>query len=105
MSSNDTRDDRHDLLTNRRCSMLSLLTRFMHFARGRDRAQPSRRHKTSCHLLAERLEERCVPAAGVTEFGGLTANSFPFQIALGPDSNIWFAEASANKIGRLNLAS
>ena len=33
----------------------------------------------------ERLEERCVPSAGISEFGGLTATSGPLGITLGPE--------------------
>jgi virginiamycin B lyase len=30
-----------------------------------------------------------------------TDHAFPSQIAVGPDGNLWFAESTANKIGRL----
>jgi streptogramin lyase len=38
----------------------------------------------------------------VTEFSsGITAASEPRAIAAGPDGNLWFGEASANKVGRI----
>ena len=43
-----------------------------------------------------------MPAVGVTEFSaGLTTDSEPTGITLGPDGNIWFTEQQANKIGRI----
>src|SRR5262249_55924297 len=53
---------------------------------------------------------RITPAGVITEFSaGITPGSNPFGIAVGPDGNIWFAEASTvgtptSQIGRLNLA-
>jgi hypothetical protein len=37
----------------------------------------------------------------ITECDLPTANSYPYEITAGPDGNIWFAEAGANKIGRI----
>jgi virginiamycin B lyase len=58
------------------------------------------------HLVVECLEERCVPSAGITEFGGLTGG-LAGAIALGPDGNLWFTEGepTVNRIGRLNPVS
>jgi streptogramin lyase len=51
----------------------------------------------------------CLPAAvqaapTIDEFGGLTADSGVRGIAVGPDGNIWFAEATAMRVGRMNTA-
>src|ERR1700694_5282004 len=56
-------------------------------------------------LLLERLEERCLLSALISEYGGLTPNSAPTDITLGPDGNLWFTEEFASKIGRINLAT
>lgn len=41
----------------------------------------------------------------ITEFSaGITASSQPHGIALGPDGNLWFAEFTAGKIGRITPA-
>jgi len=41
----------------------------------------------------------------ITEFfAGITANSGPLSIVLGPDGNLWFTEQSANQIGRITTA-
>ena len=39
-----------------------------------------------------------------TEFSIPTANSTPFGITAGPDGNLWFAEQSAARIGRITTA-
>jgi hypothetical protein len=41
----------------------------------------------------------------VTEFPLPTASSFPFGIAAGPDSNLWFTEYRGNSIGRVEVGS
>ena len=47
---------------------------------------------------------RLEPATGtVTEYMMPTINPGLFAITTGPDRNIWFVEASANRIGRLRL--
>ena len=44
-------------------------------------------------------------AVVVTEYrAGITAGSFPFGIAAGPDGNLWFTEQSANRIGKITPA-
>jgi streptogramin lyase len=41
-------------------------------------------------------------APTITEFtNGLTANSAPFEIAAGPDGNLWFTEFGGNNIGQM----
>src|SRR6516164_7664211 len=51
----------------------------------------------------EALEDRCTPSyVPITEFSaGISSNSFPEGIAAGPDGNLWFAEESGNRIGRI----
>jgi streptogramin lyase len=41
------------------------------------------------------------PVGAFTEFTVPTASSSPTAIAAGPDGNLWFTEASGNKIGRV----
>src|SRR5262245_35555360 len=43
-----------------------------------------------------------VRASQLTSFRILTNNCEPDGITLGPDSNMWFAEAAANQIGRID---
>jgi streptogramin lyase len=50
----------------------------------------------------EGLEDRCLLSPTITEFPVPTANSRPFEITAGPDGNLWFTEANANKIGMIN---
>jgi streptogramin lyase len=45
-----------------------------------------------------------IPAGSVTELPVPTAGSLPRDIAAGPDGNLWFTEANANKIARLTPA-
>ena len=40
----------------------------------------------------------------ITEYPVPTARSVPAGIAAGPDGNLWFTEADANKIGRITTA-
>lgn len=41
------------------------------------------------------------PTMWISEFGGLTANSKPADLALGPDGNMWFTESNGGRIGRI----
>ena len=42
----------------------------------------------------------------ITEYStGLTAGSYPYGIAAGPDGALWFTEYSGNRIGRIAAAS
>jgi streptogramin lyase len=43
-------------------------------------------------------------AGTIDEFSIPTASSLPFGITAGPDSNLWFTEVGANKIGRITTA-
>jgi virginiamycin B lyase len=43
---------------------------------------------------------RITPAGTVTEFTGLSDQSGPFGITVGPDNNLWFTEQDGNRIGR-----
>ena len=47
---------------------------------------------------------RIKPTGTVTEFAIRTENSRPSGITVGPDGNVWFAEWSANQIGRLIIS-
>jgi virginiamycin B lyase len=47
---------------------------------------------------------RITTAGTVTEFATPAANSDPRGIAVGPDGNLWFAEAGGNNIGRITTA-
>ncbi|MGH2892691.1 MAG: virginiamycin B lyase family protein [Solirubrobacteraceae bacterium] len=42
------------------------------------------------------------PVGQITEFATATANAGPEGIAAGPDGNLWFPEAGADKIGEVN---
>jgi uncharacterized protein (TIGR03437 family) len=44
---------------------------------------------------------KITPAGAATPYFFPSANSVPQGIAAGPDGNVWFAEASGNRIGRL----
>src|SRR5262245_6193980 len=48
----------------------------------------------------EALEDRCVPST-LNTFACPTAGSAPSGIVDGPDGNLWFTEANADKIGRI----
>src|SRR3954447_7958314 len=50
-------------------------------------------------LLA--LPARGIAAGPAVEFPLPTAGSGPTAIAAGPDGNLWFTEATANRIGRI----
>ena len=41
------------------------------------------------------------PDGVITEYPVPTPSSHPYQLALGPDGNIWFSENAANKIGHV----
>src|SRR5450759_3239798 len=58
-------------------------------------------------LVVAALLPLTAEAAGVTitEYGGLTANSHPNGITLGPDGALWFTESNANRIGRIDPAT
>ena len=43
-------------------------------------------------------------AQTITEFPIPTAGSYPGGITAGPDGNLWFAEGTAQKIGRITTA-
>src|SRR5205809_331037 len=73
-----------------------------HRLRCRATRKPVRRHTRT--LTIERLEKRCVPSTTISEFGGLTPNSFPQGITLGPDGKLWFTEHNASQIGRISTA-
>jgi streptogramin lyase len=47
------------------------------------------------------LEGRCL-LTSIVDFSTPTASSAPYEITLGPDGNIWFAEGNAGKIGEIN---
>src|SRR5262249_35114872 len=48
---------------------------------------------------------RITPTGVITEFTAPTASCSPTGITSGPDGNIWFAEASASHIGRVDLST
>jgi streptogramin lyase len=54
-------------------------------------------------LKLEYLEERCMPSyVPITEFStGISANSGPNGITAGPDGNVWFTEATTDRVGRI----
>jgi streptogramin lyase len=46
-----------------------------------------------------------ITTSGVTTaFPTTTASSYPFDVAVGSDSNIWFTESVASKIGKMTIA-
>jgi virginiamycin B lyase len=47
------------------------------------------------------LVGRITPTGEITTFHLPTAHSNPGQMVLGPDGNLWFTEADADKIGRI----
>jgi streptogramin lyase len=50
----------------------------------------------------EYLESRCLLSVTITEFAaGISPSSGPWGITVGPDGNVWFTEASTDKIGRI----
>ena len=51
--------------------------------------------------LATFLPARAV--GGITQFGGLTGSSAPFDVAVGQNGQVFFTEKTANKIGRMTL--
>ena len=56
----------------------------------------------ACGLASVFLVPARTGASGpITEFPVPTANSFPAGITAGPDGNVWFAESSGMKIGRI----
>ncbi len=66
--------------------------------RGRSVKSPRRKVR----LTLERLEDRCTPHSGVTQFtAGITAGAAPAGIVFGPDGNFWFAEFGTDRIGRI----
>src|SRR4051812_11355872 len=66
------------------------------------RAQrPIRLRRTRRHMVLDQLEDRCLLAGSITEFGGLTASSGVASIAAGPDGALWFTEPLKNKVGRV----
>jgi virginiamycin B lyase len=51
--------------------------------------------------LATFLPARAV--GGITQFGGLTGSSTPYDVAVGQNGQVFFTEKTANKIGRMTL--
>ncbi len=50
----------------------------------------------------EPLEDRCVPAGGITEFSaGIPPVSTPTSITRGADGNLWFTEFDTNSLARI----
>ena len=70
----------------------------------RPRIRMTSPHSRRRRLLLDVLEDRCLLAGGMTEYGGLTPGSAPASIAAGPDDNLWFTEPGSNKIGRVTTA-
>jgi virginiamycin B lyase len=52
----------------------------------------------------EDLEGRFLPSITFHEFPLPAATATPTGITAGPDSNLWFTEAAANKIGRISIS-
>lgn len=64
--------------------------------------QLERALRRAVRLKVDQLEARCVPHTGVTVFtNGITADSGPAGIILGPDGNFWFAEVRGSRIARI----
>jgi streptogramin lyase len=57
------------------------------------------------YLITTNKIGRITTTGVITEFTAPTAFCNPTGITSGPDGNIWFAEASANHIGRVDLAT
>ncbi len=70
--------------------------------RGPDR-RPSDR--TRARFRLEGLEDRCL-LSGISGFnlftGGAGSGPNTWGIAVGPDGNLWFSEATSSKIGMIN---
>src|SRR5438067_236131 len=67
---------------------------------------PASQGPRRARLVLEALEARDVPTAGITEFStGLAANSSPYQIAAGPDDNLWFTDLGGDRVGRITPGS
>jgi virginiamycin B lyase len=60
-----------------------------------------RQPRRSYRPALEGLEERCLLAAGLTEFPIPTPGSGPLGITTGPDGNLFFTENATNNIGRV----
>ena len=72
---------------------------FFRNARPRTANTPTKRTRT---FFCERLEDRTTPHSGVTLFSaGITPDSAPTGIVLGPDNNFWFAEFASSRIARI----
>src|SRR6516162_1882150 len=79
-------------------SLVRAIRPFKHESRTRLLDRAGQRYKPA----VERLEERCLPSLGITEFVLATPSSSPTGITLGPDNNLWFTEIGTDKIARLN---
>jgi virginiamycin B lyase len=51
-----------------------------------------------------RLEDRLVPASGITEYTVTTSSAQPLNLTLGPDGNVWFTEYAVNKIAKITTS-
>jgi streptogramin lyase len=69
----------------------------------RDRRRPVDRNRVRPRL--EGLEDRCLLSNTITEFPVPTAGAGLRGITQGPDGNLWFTEATANKIGMIDPAT
>src|SRR5262245_9243293 len=67
---------------------------------GRDRRRSGDRVR-SRHRF-ERLEDRRLLSAVITEFTLPATGSGPWGIVTGSDGNLWFTEANASRIGMVN---
>src|SRR6266705_3035946 len=70
------------------------------------RAKQRRREKPmfpKARLYVEQLEKRWLMTAGLNEYA-LSANSSPQGIVAGPDGNLWFAESTGQKIGKITTS-
>jgi streptogramin lyase len=52
--------------------------------------------------LSPAISQAATPT--ITEFGVTTSGAFPFDIAAGPDGNLWFTERDASKVARITPA-
>src|SRR5262249_36138266 len=82
--------------------MINWLGRLRQVIRGRKNRRLSREFRP----ILEKLEDRCLLAAGISEFPLRSGAPLPVGITAGPagDNSLWFTESALGKIGRISLA-